>query len=242
MDIKSVFRRNWWAIFYFNFKMLPFYQAIKFPFDFYGKVKFVDLSGKIDIRVPIYRRMIEFGRAGGTLFPNRKMIISVRGKWYINGGGVSFGPGVILEVDRKARLEVDGDIFIAADCKIMLRKCLKIGSHVRVSWESQIFDSNFHYVRNCITGEIPLINKDVLIGDYVWIGNRVTINKGTVIPNHSIVASNSLCNKDFSISGKDYLTIAGMPAKIVNEEYERIFETLEESLCNELRNKEEENY
>lgn len=34
MNISNLFHRNWWAIFYFNFKMLPFSQAIKLPFDF----------------------------------------------------------------------------------------------------------------------------------------------------------------------------------------------------------------
>ena len=46
---KHLFVHNWWAIIYFNFKVLPFKQAIRLPFDFYGKVRFVSLKGKVSL-------------------------------------------------------------------------------------------------------------------------------------------------------------------------------------------------
>ena len=47
----KIFQHNWLAIFYFNFKMLPFKQAIKLPFDFYHHIRFENLSGKIIINL-----------------------------------------------------------------------------------------------------------------------------------------------------------------------------------------------
>lgn len=35
--VTIIFVHNWIAILYFNFKKLPFKQAIKLPFDFYYK-------------------------------------------------------------------------------------------------------------------------------------------------------------------------------------------------------------
>ena len=77
-----------------------------------------------------------------------------------------------------------------------------------------------------------------MIGNNCWIGNRVTVNKGTQLPNFTIVAAGSLTNKDYTKDGKTHLTLAGCPAKIVAEGYERIFETMEEDLCISLNERE----
>lgn len=55
MQIKNLFKRNWFAILYFNFKMLPFRQAVRLPFDFYGKIKFQSLKGKVIINTTVSR-------------------------------------------------------------------------------------------------------------------------------------------------------------------------------------------
>ena len=57
--VTIIFVHNWIAILYFNFKKLPFKQAIKLPFDFYYKVRFKNLKGKIIIKNEnIHRGMI----------------------------------------------------------------------------------------------------------------------------------------------------------------------------------------
>ena len=70
MLIKNLFKRNWFAILYFNFKMLPFRQAVGFPFDFYGKIKFQSLKGKVIINTTVSRGCFQFGFAQGALFAN----------------------------------------------------------------------------------------------------------------------------------------------------------------------------
>lgn len=52
--VTIIFVHNWIAILYFNFKKLPFKQAIKLPFDFYYKVRFKNLKGKIIIKMKIF--------------------------------------------------------------------------------------------------------------------------------------------------------------------------------------------
>ena len=234
MKIQNLFKRNLFAILYFNFKMLPFKQAVRFPFDFYGKVRFQSLKGRIIINTPTIRRgEYQFGFAESAIFPNEETIISIDGHLILNGL-MSMGSGSVLEVSEKAIVEIGKDVLIAPKTKILSRKSIKIGSHVRISWEGQVFDSNFHYIRNIETGAIPSINKEVVIGNYNWIGNRVTINKGTRLPNYTIVASNSLCNKDFTKEGKQYIILGGSPAKILSEGYERIFESVEPEITIEL--------
>lgn len=45
------------------------------------------------------------------------------------------------------------------------------------------------------------LTRPIVIHDNVWIGNRFTIAKGTILPSYSIVVSNSMTNKDFSEDG-----------------------------------------
>lgn len=238
MQISNLFRRNWWAIFYFNFKMLPFKKAIKFPFDFYGPIRFESLTGKVEVPADIYRGCFQFGRCEHEIFPSSKMILSIKGVWKFKETLFNIGTGSTIEIGEHAVLESGGDILIAPHYRIVIKKGAKIGSHVRISWEGQMFDSNFHYMRNIATGDIPFINKEIVIGDHCWIGNRVIVNRGTKLPNYTIVAAGSLTNKNYAKEGNTHLTIAGCPAKVVAEGFERIYETLEEDLCIELNERE----
>lgn len=238
MQISNLFRRNWWAIFYFNFKMLPFKQAIKFPFDFYGPVRFRNLSGKIEIPTDIRRGCFQFGQCEHEIFFHSPILLSIKGLWKFKGNLFNIGTGSTIEIDEHAVFETGTDILIAPKYKIILKKGAKIGNHVRISWEGQMFDSNFHYMRNIATSEIPFINKNIEIGNHCWIGNRVTVNRGTILPDYTIVAAGSLTNKNYVKEGKTHLTLAGCPAKIVAEGFERIFETIEEPLCIELNERE----
>jgi len=150
----------------------------------------------------------------------------------------NLGTGSTVEINEHAVLETGTDVLIAPKYRIILKKGAKIGNHVRISWEGQMFDSNFHYMRNTSTGDIPFINKNIVIGNNCWVGNRVTINKGSQLPDYTVVAAGSLTNKNYIKDGKTHLTLAGSPAKVVAEGFERIFETLEEPLCIELNERE----
>ena len=64
---------------------------------------------------------------------------------------------------------------------------------------------------NTDRNEIGYNNKPIKIGNYCWIGNRVSIMKGTVLPDGSTVAANSVANKDFTQYGENCV-FAGQPA------------------------------
>lgn len=65
-------------------------------------------------------------------------------------------------------------------------------------------------MRNIKTGKVDPISKDVFIGECCWIGNRTNIMKGTVLPDNTIVSSNSLLNKDYTSTVPSYSIIGGM--------------------------------
>lgn len=56
--------------------------------------------------------------------------------------------------------------------------------------------------------------KDVIIGNHVWIGNRVTILKGSKIKSNSVVGTGSIVTKAIDI---DNAIITGNPAYVIKQ-------------------------
>lgn len=56
--------------------------------------------------------------------------------------------------------------------------------------------------------------KDIVIGDHVWIGYRVCINKGVRIPSNCIVGTGAVVTKKFDTEN---VIIAGVPAIIIKQ-------------------------
>ena len=58
-------------------------------------------------------------------------------------------------------------------------------------------------------------SKDIVIGNHVWVGTKVTCLKGAVVPEHSIVGACSLVTGKHSVPN---CVVAGVPAKIVKKD------------------------
>lgn len=224
--LKKILQHNWIVILYFNFKMLPFKQAIHLPFDFYHKVRFECLKGKIIINpnIKIYRGIFKIGGRGSEMFPHNPTIINFRKGGQIHLNGISeIGLGTYLYVGEKGILTLGDKVRIGAFSKLYCEKEITIGNEVGISWESQIFDTNFHFMEDVETKQVFEKDTPIKIGSYNWFGNRVNIMKGTQTPNNCIIASNSLCNKDYT-NCPPYSLIAGSPAKFIKQGIRRLFE------------------
>jgi acetyltransferase-like isoleucine patch superfamily enzyme len=225
---KKILSHNYLAILYFNFKMLPFRQAIKLPFDFYYKIRFENLSGKIILdNDNIHRGMIKIGGRGSEMFTRTATIIDLKGIINVTGT-VEIGHGCLIRVEKKGLLHFGTEVRIGALSKIFCENKIIFNNEIDFSWECQIFDTNFHYLRNIATGEIDSIIGEIVIGSYNWFGNRITVMKGTKTPSQFIVASNSLCNKSY-LSLPAYSVVGGFPVKLIGSGKERIFENLEDT-------------
>lgn len=213
LGLHVLFRCNIFKTLYLNFKMLPIKYAIKLPIWIYGKITFRSLQGKLFIESEkIYPGMIKIGKRDYYVNTNVPQTI-----WTINGilkfkGKINFMQGTYLLISRNGYLEIgtDGTI-IGTSSKIICFDKIVIGDNVRITWECQIIDSSFHYVEQMDNYMIPSLTKPIVINNNCWIGNRTTISKGTYLPSYSIVASNSLVNKDFKNIGECYM-YAGIPA------------------------------
>src|SRR5690554_303594 len=210
---------------YLNFKMLPFKQAIKLPFYVYGKINFRSLKSKININAPVYPGMIKIG--WDEYYVETTVPKSI---WIVNGtinfnGPVNFLQGSYVLVTNNATLSFGNKKSImGANIRIMCFDKIVFGGNSRISWDCQIMDTAFHYVENLLDGDIKPLTSPIVLGNNIWIGNRTTIAKGTVLPDYTIVASNSLVNKDFSSIGENCL-IAGLPAKLKQQNIRRVFDS-----------------
>lgn len=211
----KIIQHNWFAVIYFNFRMLPFRQAFKLPFDFYHSIRFVNLSGKVKIdSEKIYRGMIKIGSQGSDMFPHNTTILNIQGTWEFEGSAV-LGCGNYISIGDKGRLEIGDNSIIGANNLIICERRIILGNNFLSSWNCQIMDTDTHPIIDCNTNTKSIYVQPINIGSHIWIGNHVCINKGSIIPNNSVVASHSLCNKDYILEGEGCI-FAGVPAKVVS--------------------------
>jgi acetyltransferase-like isoleucine patch superfamily enzyme len=210
---------------WFNWKMLPACQAWKLPIYLYGKTKFRKLTGKIIINGNISPGMIKIGKNDWYVDTSiQQCIWTIKGTIIFNGP-ISFGHGSYVLVSNNATLSFGTNTnYLGSNLKIMCFEKICFGNNVRITWDCQFYDTSFHYIESINqTENISPLTKPIIIGDRIWIGNRTTISKGAIIPNDTIVASNSLVNKDFSYIGP-YCLLAGCPAIIKRKGVKRIFD------------------
>jgi len=96
-------------------------------------------------------------------------------------------------------------------------KNIYIGDECMLAREIMIRNNDGHVILDRKTGELLNAPEDIVIGNNVWIGMRVMILKGAVIPNGSVVGAMSMVNKKFD---EENILIAGVPAKKLRSDIE----------------------
>lgn len=228
--MNSIFRRinfylsvNWIKTYYFNFKMFPIHQAKKLPVYFYGKVKFASLKGKIVIEAPIKKGMIGFGQL--YEMSTRSSGIAeffLEGRLFFKGHA-QFGKDYFIYIKKNAYCEFGHMASVASNGKVICVNKIQLGKFARLGAESQIIDTNFHEMFNTVTNEKYPISSPIVIGSYNFIGNRVSIMSKTKTPNYCTIASNSLCNRDYSEIENNIL-LGGIPATLLRKNITRDWE------------------
>ena len=215
MKFKCLFRHNFIKTLFFNIKVLPLKQAIRLPFDLCGKVRIEDLSGRVILSFDkITPGMLKIGTQGSDMFPTAETVISIEGD-VVFGGKFVLGMGSSIICKPEGRIVFGDNTIIGARSLLFCEKEIVLEKDFLTSWDCQIMDTDTHRVVDTLTNSSFPSKKSVNIGSHVWIGNGVIINKGTRLPSGSIVASRSLCNKDYLAEGSNCV-FAGSPAKVVS--------------------------
>lgn len=204
-----------------NFKAFPVPIAIKFPILISYDVKVVGLNkGSIIIDKAINSFMIKFGFQDGTLgVPSNRgsgyLILGKEGKILFKGKA-QLAKGVSLRVDS-GYVEFGNNFTCNKDCFIACNKKIVFGENVTVGWHTNIRDMDGHnvYIGEKKDENIQNHEKEIIIGDNVWIAAHVDILKGSKIPKGCIVGYRSCVFKEFT---EEKCIIAGYPSKIVKRD------------------------
>lgn len=222
------------ATIYLNFRLCKFKDAIHLPIYFYGRV-FLDCTmGRFEFPNGVHAGMVRFGiNAGHFSAPKGRTYLEFKEESkVIVHGNCLFCIDTSLRLTMGAVLELSDKVRIGDSVKIMCENYIFIGENSVAAFDSQIIDTNFHYIEDLETGEISRKNQPVIIGSNNWIGNRTSVMKGTHTPDWCIVGSGSILNKDYG--NESYCIIAGAPAKIVRKGRKRIFDLSLEYAVDEM--------
>lgn len=120
---------------------------------------------------------------------------------------------------------------IGYNSRILCVNRVAIGKYTVIAEHVTISDNNNHPVNpeyRLKMGQTPhgsdmrqlkySENAPIIIGENVWIGNSVRINKGVTIGDNSIIAACSVVTKDVPIN----CIAAGNPARIVRTEIDKV--------------------
>ncbi len=176
-------------------------------------------------------RKVIYNQAFGTQFKyfGKGTTLEIAGRVNI-GKNVYIGDHVSLIVEQGATLTIADNSFIGESCyikcfggtieigqdvsinsKSFINGCggVSIGNNTRIGTQSIIIASNHKF------GEPDLLVKDAItkqgvnLGENIWLGARVTVLDGVVIPNDSVIGACSLVSKSLPESG----VYVGIPAK-----------------------------
>ena len=219
-NIKYFFSVNWIKTLYFNFTMFPLSVASKLPVYFYGNVAFRSLKGKITITAPIKRAMIGFGQSY-EVFKSSKGTAELHLDGQITFNGYTqFGKDYLVYVSENAKLEFGNMSSLGSNGKILCYHKITLGDYARIGFESQLMDTTAHQMINTINQEKFPMFSPIIIGNFNYISNRVTVLAKTKTPDYCSIASNSLCLKDYTSLGKNIL-LGGIPANLIKENISR---------------------
>ena len=118
-----------------------------------------------------------------------------------------------------SKISVGSGLSVYRDVHIVAKngKDITIGDECMFAREIMIRNNDGHVILDRKTGELLNPPEDIVIGDNVWLGMRVLIFKGAVIPKGSVVGAGALVNKKFE---EENILIAGTPAKKIRSDIE----------------------
>lgn len=223
--LERLLSKNWlnpFATVYLNLRSFPFVQAIKMPVWVYGCPRFYELSGKMVVEGKVSSGMVRFNQVKPGAPSNMSVNSEILNKGLIIFHGFGqIDTGTKIVVGPKGILEIGKNFKIADMCNIGCFRNITIGELSRIAHRCQVFDSNYHFIANFAKGIVPRQTKPIKIGNGCWICNSSTITGNAVIPDYTIVASNSIVNKDMSDVPENSM-IGGSPSKLIATGFRRI--------------------
>ena len=197
-----------WTL-YFNFKKLPFNQAIKLPVIFF-KPYFGTLKGNIVIVGVVKFGLIKIGVHMVNIYHNNGVRFSNSGT-IIFRGHCNIGSGSGISVGEKGVLTIGHNFQATQGLKLVCYNNITFGDNVLIGWDNLFTDTHFHNIVDMKGNIVGNMSSKIYVGSNCWFGAKCSTMPGCSIPDNSIIASNSLCNKEYK---EKFCLYAGSPATI----------------------------
>ena len=214
MDYRNFFKVSIIKTAYFNFKYLPFSDAVKFPVLISRKVYLKATKGSIHINHPLEFGLIKIGFGEVGIFDEKRQRTIWQNLGRVNfSGKAKIGHGSKISVGESGVLSLGNNFIITAESAIVAHLNISFGNDCLLSWDTLIMDTDFHKI-NTDFGEQINPPAPIIIGNSIWIGCRCLILKGAIIPNNSVIGANTLVNKKLNDENALY---AGHPVVKLKE-------------------------
>lgn len=225
---------NWWQTLRINFKAFGFSDALKFPIVVFYGFKIKKFSGEIKLNIPIKFGILSFGHPYEIFSrSNKSGEASILGTMEINGS-TQFGVDTKLYINKGGHLTLGHINSFGSESQIICFNKIHFGNWVQCGSYCMFVDTNFHPLKNVATHQSITMSGSIEIGSFNYIGIRTTIRMGTKTAKHTLIASNSLLNKDYTSLGEQNL-LGGIPAIKLKEGIIRDWETEMTDLENYLK-------
>lgn len=214
---------------YFNFVNFPISLAIKLPVFVGYRVQFIGLRKnciRINSDTRVRTGMIELGITRFPMISTKGMytLVRIHKNSHIEmGDNIRIFCGGSLIATLGGVIHMGDDFIMNQKAKIYASNKVSFGNHCQLGWESQVMDSDIHYTLNTNLKKIKDCRKPVVIGNNCWLANRVSVMKGSFLPDYSILAGGSLLNRDFSSITDKGNVFSGSPAMLKASGVYRIF-------------------
>ena len=178
-----------------------------------------DLTARLDPTALMVERLAYFAylRLMGSHFVTVERIRSwlVRVMTRSNVDGLVVRPGVYISGYRNLRL--GSNVSINHNSFLSCEGGLTIGSNVSIAHGVSILTTEHSYsARNMPIKFQPLVEREVIIGNDIWIGAKATILAGVRVANGTIVAAGAVVTRDVTQSNT---IVGGVPARTIKSRF-----------------------
>ena len=205
----------------FNFKYLPFRQAVKLPILVY-KPRYLALKGSVCIDCDhIQRGMIQLGFPRAATFPNSGITLRIRGNVIFKGSCI-IGSDSYIIVGKQGTLTLGDDFKATASIKIVSECHITFGNHTRFGWGGIMMDTNFHPLFDMEKKKYKRAFSPIEIGDYNWFGLQCYIMHGVHTPERCIFGARSVVTRGGQF--ESYCVHGGSPIRVLSKNVMRDYD------------------
>jgi acetyltransferase-like isoleucine patch superfamily enzyme len=212
IDIEKAIRklRNKVRIFKDNFIYMNGVRIYKSP-------KNVEFDIKGINNTCLLNKFIGHGKLKIRMDGNNCLFEMGKGNRINNGFDIAF-PTSGFKIPEKSKIIIGNDNFINGYVSILVPmhedKYVKIGNNNLFAGNICIRGISEHLIYDIKTKKRLNDEKNIIIGDKIWICSSVRVLNKARIPSNSVIAKNSIVNKAFE---QENVLLAGAPAQIKKE-------------------------